>query len=271
MPTEDMDLPIDPQAEPIEASEPVVPIEEPTQTPEEIAEEAEAQAILAEEEAKHKQKSGSAKLKERLAKQREEAESARAESQRLRAELDAIRQGQLPQQAAPPVVAGLPTLDQFIAAYPTASLDDFEAFKVEFAIQKAQERIQAQDQQRKWDEGVQKVKAEVPDLDEVEDVRALSAAGVNLRGPMADTMLRMGPEMGVKVLHHLAQNPEEARRIAGLHPLDAAMELGSLKAGLAKANTKPETKTSKAPPPIVPIASRGASAPSTAYVGYEEF
>lgn len=255
---EDMDAPLGTQNE----GEPVVqeevtpeatetPVETPEATPE-ANDEAEAEKILAEEEAAHKPKTGSARLKA----QRDEA---RARAERLEAELNQFRAAQQPNQAPPPAAVGIPSSEQFFAAYPNATWDQFEAFKsaeiVRQAKEEAKRELLAQEQQRKWEEGVRKAKQEIPDLDEHEDIQALIDAGVNLQATsIPAAILRMGAEVGPKVLHHLAKNTAEARRIAGLPPIDAAVELGALKAALvSKPTPKPTPKPSSAPPPLPPV------------------
>lgn len=247
----------EPQAEPA--------IETPASESAEAAEEAEAEQILAEEEAAHKPKTGSARLKA----QRDEA---RAEAQRLQMELARVSGQQAPPK--PPPVQ-IPTIDQFIAANPQATYDDYESFKtqaiIEQAEQRAIQRYQAQEQAKRWDDGVAKAKQDIPDLDEVQDVQALIRAGVNLQGVMRDAIIRMDPAVGPKVLHYLAQNVSEARRIAGLPPIEAAVELGALKAALvSKPTSKPPLKTTQAPPPLPPARSTGASSPRP-YANQEDF
>lgn len=58
-------------------------------------------------------------------------------------------------------------------------------------------------------------------------------------------------EVGPQVLYHLAQNPDEAERIAALSPVRQVAELGKLETKLSK----PAPAVSKAPAPISPVKS----------------
>lgn len=61
---------------------------------------------------------------------------------------------------------------------------------------------------------------------------------------------------GPAVSYHLANNPDEARRIAALSPIAQVRELGKIEARLAPASTTTTNTVSNAPPP--PPALRGA-------------
>lgn len=57
-------------------------------------------------------------------------------------------------------------------------------------------------------------------------------------------------EAGADIAYHLAKNPDEARRIAGLSPYSQIRELGRIEAGLTATSTTPQTKPlTKAPEP----------------------
>lgn len=275
MPIEDMDSPpIESQDSALDHNQvPLAETTEPEPTPEPVETAVDPEEVpLTDEEHEEaeakKKKTGSQRLREK--------------NERLQAELEFYKQRAVqapvappPPQPVKPVVPNIPTLDQFLTAYPQATLDDYEGFKsaaiLEQAEQRVLQRLQAQEQARRWDEGVLKAKEEIPDLDEVQDVQALLGAGVNLQGAMRDAILRMDPSVGPKVLHHLAKNIQEARRIAGLPPIEAAVELGALKAALvSKATTKPPLKTTSAPPPLPPARAAGASSPR-AYSQLEDF
>lgn len=63
-------------------------------------------------------------------------------------------------------------------------------------------------------------------------------------------------DIGPQVLYHLAQNPDEAERIAALSPVRQVAELGKIEVSLSKAAETPApAKVSKAPAPITPVKS----------------
>lgn len=63
-------------------------------------------------------------------------------------------------------------------------------------------------------------------------------------------------DKGPEVLYHLANNPDEAFRVANLSPYAQAVEIGRLEARMSM--PKPKTTTS-APPPITPLSGGGES------------
>lgn len=224
----------------------------PELTEEERAEEAEAQAILAEEEAKHKGKSGSAKLKERLERERLDKADALARAERAEAALREAQKGAAPPPVAPaPPIAGLPTSDQFFTAYPQATLDDYEAFKLRFAVQLAKAEITQEFKAEKVKTQWEQKAARLPDFNTVQAVQAVKeAAGTTYGAAVWDSIEES--DQGPEILDHLRKHPEDARRIAGLNERQAVKELGRLEERLAsKATQKP--KQTPAPPPITPI------------------
>jgi hypothetical protein len=78
--------------------------------------------------------------------------------------------------------------------------------------------------------------------------------GAQLTKPMEDTIVNS--ELGPALMYHLTQNPEEANRIARLHPMMAVKEMGKLEARLETAPTGPVSSAdpvTKAPRPIKPV------------------
>lgn len=81
-------------------------------------------------------------------------------------------------------------------------------------------------------------------------------------------------EEGAAVAYHLAQNPEEARRIAALNPLAQVRELGKLEARLAPPTAASTTRSvSDAPPPHPQARGHGGrfrpSADTTDFAAFE--
>jgi len=78
--------------------------------------------------------------------------------------------------------------------------------------------------------------------------------GAQLTRPMEDTIINS--DLGPALMYHLTQNPEEANRIARLHPMMAVKEMGKLEARLETAPTGPVSSAdpvTKAPRPIKPV------------------
>jgi hypothetical protein len=67
-------------------------------------------------------------------------------------------------------------------------------------------------------------------------------------------------DIGAEMLYHLASNPEEGKRIAGLPAFKQAAEIGKLEDKLL---AKPKKQISKAPEPITPVSSGKASNDTT--------
>ncbi|MGZ3770067.1 MAG: hypothetical protein ACXVCP_00355 [Bdellovibrio sp.] len=68
-------------------------------------------------------------------------------------------------------------------------------------------------------------------------------------------------ENGPELMYELAKNKKELMRINALSPILAAREIGKIEARLAKTETKPIPKTTKAPAPIAPVGSNGSAKP----------
>jgi hypothetical protein len=100
-----------------------------------------------------------------------------------------------------------------------------------------------------WAQKVQEAKAELPDFDDL-----VAASDVVVNNAVRDAILES--DVGPKILYHLAENNDLAKKIAGLSPNAALREIGKLEARFeVKADTKqtnPLVK-SKAPAPIQPI------------------
>lgn len=136
----------------------------------------------------------------------------------------------------------------------------------------AAEKQQAQQQtyQEKFGATITAGRATFEDFDEV--IEALQDPAIPITRELVETLIQS--ENGAALLYHLAQNPEEAVRIAKLPALAAARELGKLEARIAtkEPEAEPEEKVPPAPPvdtapkPISPIrkpAGSGTPRPDT--------
>jgi hypothetical protein len=100
-----------------------------------------------------------------------------------------------------------------------------------------------------WAQKVQAAKAEMPDFDDM-----VASSDVVVNNAVRDAILES--DVGPKILYHLAENNDLAKKIASLSPNAALREIGKLE---ARFEAKPETAQtapvikSKAPAPIQPI------------------
>lgn len=230
------------------------------ETPEPVAEEDQSEPKEAEKEANQEgERKQNPKLEKRFSEITKQREEARLEAQRerqarleLEQRLAALEQSRQPEQAV--------NIDQ--EPQPSQFADAFEYAKAlaEYSTEKAlaeRDRQQAlareQEAQQKiiqsWAQKVQAAKAELPDFDDL-----VASSDVVVNNAVRDAILES--DVGPKILYHLAENNDLAKKIAGLSPNAALREIGKLEARFeAKpqtAQTAPVVK-SKAPAPIQPI------------------
>ena len=230
------------------------------ETPEPVAEEEQSEPKEAEKEANQEgERKQNPKLEKRFSEITKQREEARLEAQRerqarleLEQRLAALEQNRQPEQAV--------NIDQ--EPQPSQFADAFEYAKAlaEYSTEKAlaeRDRQQAlareQEAQQKiiqsWAQKVQAAKAELPDFDDL-----VASSDVVVNNAVRDAILES--DVGPKILYHLAENNDLAKKIAGLSPNAALREIGKLE---ARFEAKPETKQtapvvkSKAPAPIQPI------------------
>lgn len=149
-----------------------------------------------------------------------------------------------------------------------AYLDALADFKVEEKLA-ARDAKQAQEQQQRsrveaatkvatsWEERKEAARAEIADFDQV-----MEGADHPVRNHVAE--LIMEHDQGPKLMHHLAQHPEEIDKLNEMSPAKAAFELGKLavkfeKAPVADSSSKPVATVSKAPPPAARSVGAGRS------------
>ena len=185
-----------------------------------------------------------------ITKQREEARrEAEAERQR-RVELEQ-RLAALEQQAPKPQVDQEPQPSQFQDAFEYAkALAEYTADKriEEMKRQEAEAKVEAERQKviETWTQKVEQVKAELPDFDDM-----VASSDVVVSNDIRDAILES--DVGPKILYHLAENSEFAKKVAAMPTRAALKEIGKLEARFeAKAEEKPVAK-SKAPAPVTPI------------------
>jgi len=228
-------------------------------TPEPVAEDDQSEPKEAEKEANQEgERKQNPKLEKRfseITKQREEARQEAQRERQARVDLEQ-RLAALEQQRQPQAI----NVDQ--EPQPSQFSDAFEYAKAlaEYSTEKALaerdrqlEQAREQEAQQKiiqsWAQKVQEAKAELPDFDDL-----VASSDVVVNNAVRDAILES--DVGPKILYHLAENNDLAKKIASLSPNAALREIGKLE---AKFEAKPETKQtapvvrSKAPAPIQPI------------------
>jgi hypothetical protein len=230
------------------------------ETPEPVTEEEQSEPKEAEKEANQEgERKQNPKLEKRFSEITKQREEARQEAQRerqarvdLEQRLAALEQQRQPQQQS--YIDQEPQPSQFADAFEYAkALAEFSTEKAlaERDRQVAQAREQEAQQKiiQSWAQKVQDAKAELPDFDDL-----VASSDVVVNNAVRDAILES--DVGPRILYHLAENNDLAKKIASLSPNAALREIGRLE---AKFEVKPETKQtapvvrSKAPAPIQPI------------------
>jgi hypothetical protein len=225
-----------------------------------VAEDEQSEPKEAEKEANQEgERKQNPKLEKRFSEITKQREEARQEAQRerqarvdLEQRLAALEQNRQPQQAVN--IDQEPQPSQFSDAFEYAkALAEFSTEKAlaERDRQVAQQREQEAQQKiiQSWAQKVQEAKAELPDFDDL-----VASSDVVVNNAVRDAILES--DVGPKILYHLAENNDLAKKIASLSPNAALREIGKLE---AKFEVTPETKQttpvvrSKAPTPIQPI------------------
>lgn len=191
-----------------------------------------------------------------ITKQREEARKEAQNERQARVELEqrlaALEQQRQPQQQS--YVDQEPQPSQFNDAFEYAkALAEFSTEKAlaERDRQVAQQREQEAQQKiiQSWAQKVQEAKADLPDFDDL-----VASSDVVVNNAVRDAILES--DVGPKILYHLAENNDLAKKIASLSPNAALREIGRLEAKFEVNSENKQTAPvvrSKAPTPIQPI------------------
>ena len=225
-----------------------------------VAEEEQSEPKEAEKEANQEgERKQNPKLEKRfseITKQREEARKEAQNERQARVELEqrlaALEQQRQPQQQS--YVDQEPQPSQFADAFEYAkALAEFSTEKALAERDRQVAQAKEQEAQQKiiqsWAQKVQEAKAELPDFDDL-----VASSDVVVNNAVRDAILES--DVGPRILYHLAENNDLAKKIASLSPNAALREIGKLE---ARFEAKPETKQtaplvrSKAPAPIQPI------------------
>lgn len=136
--------------------------------------------------------------------------------------------------------------------------------------QKKQEASQKQEEAKKVENTVKEAitnqvktgREKYKDFDEV----VLNQPDIPITVSMTHVLIRR-PD-GADVAYYLGKNPEEARRIAALDPMNQAVELGMISAKLKSGPAAPaQQKTTKAPNPPSTVAAKAKVGTDTSFEG----
>jgi len=199
------------------------------------------------------------KLEKRFSELTKRAKQAEAEKEALEARLQELESKVAPPKAeeADPV-GEKPTRAQF------NNVDEYAEALAEWSAEKALVERDKQEQQRKieeqrqeviksWSQKLEKVKAELPDFDDM-----VASSQVQVRDEIKDAILES--DVGPQILYHLASDDEYAQKFASMPVSKALKELGKLEIQFERKEAPAEVKSetvarSKAPAPIKPLAS----------------
>ena len=246
------------------AESPSEPVAEETSEP--VAEETQSEPEAEAEAKQEGERKQNPKLERRFSEITKQREEARKEAQQerearlaLEQRLAALEQQQKPQQAAPAADAE-PQPSQFSDAFEYAkALAEYTADKRlaerDRQIAEAKEAEKRQEVIQTWAKKVESAKAELPDFDDI-----VASSDVVVNDDIRDAILES--DVGPKILYHLAENEDIAKKIAGMNQKAALREIGKLEARFeAKAEPeKPSIVKSKAPAPIQPLRGSGGVA-----------
>jgi hypothetical protein len=138
---------------------------------------------------------------------------------------------------------------------------------------RAQQKRQIEQAQKQAQEAyagrVQKAAEKYPDYKDVAE-----SPNVTVSIPMAHAIMQS--EHGPEIAYHLGKNPEEAKRIASLNPVQQLVEVGLIVAKLtatapATAAPAPKPAVSAAPKPITPLESKSDPVKRPEEMGMDEY
>ena len=153
-------------------------------------------------------------------------------------------------EPARPTDPGMPTIDKF------DNFDEYVTAKAEYIASQTLSKHEQRQQQEKaqaaqhqtveaWNKRV--AAADIPDFHDV-----VASSDVPMTKIMQQAI--MESDNGPKLAYHLATNPADAERIAGMTPIGAVRALTLIEEGFKK-----PVAVSKATPPITPVGSKATS------------
>lgn len=189
------------------------------------------------DDGKPKKKTGSQRAREAAQRERERAAKLEGENEALRRQLGITKSEPKTEPRS-----GEPRIEDFedYGTY-TKALTRWEVQEQIAANTKKTEQTQSS---QSWEQKKQLARSKYDDFDDVLD----SAAQLPMSEVMSQALL--GSEVGGDIAYHLASHHEEARKIAGLPPYEAAKALAKIEAAYS---VEQKTKTTGAPRPPVPV------------------
>ena len=183
---------------------------------------------------------------------------AQAEAKMLKERLDRIEQN-IQERVAKPIDNSEPRIDNF------DDFDQYVAAKAEWIASKkinetlnererrsAEERAAAAHYQAVdgWNQRLEKATAELPDFKEV-----IESSDVPMSDFMRDAIVES--DLGPKVAYWLANNPDEAKKIASMSPLATVKAIGRIEERL-ESQAKAPKKPTAAPAPLKPVGGKAS-------------
>lgn len=185
---------------------------------------------------------------------------AQAEAKMLKERLDRIEQNlQQNNRQDRPIDNSEPMIDNFddFDKYVAAKAGWIASNKINETLQErerrsAEERVAAAHYKavEGWQQRVEQATAELPDFEEV-----LSSSDVPMSDFMRDAII--DSDLGPKVAYWLANNPDEAKKIASMSPLATVKAIGRLEERLESQAKAPKKPTS-APAPLTPVGGKAS-------------
>lgn len=182
-----------------------------------------------------------------------QAEKAKAEAKAERRALKAYRETMErfapPQQQRAeekPADTGRPTQSQF------DNVDDYVEAMADWKLGQRDQQAQQQQQEKQAQTLAAKTENFYEEAQKIPGFDREAFDELPLTRHIAEALI--DSEAPAKLMAHMAANPDEVARIAGLSPARQAAEIGKLETKLASA-----PKVSNAPAPIKPIGTRGSA------------
>ena len=183
---------------------------------------------------------------------------AQAEAKMLKERLDRIEQN-IQERVAKPIDNSEPRIDNFddFDAYVAAKAEWIASKKINETLNErerrsAEERAAAAHYQAVdgWNQRLEKATAELPDFKEV-----IESSDVPMSDFMRDAIVES--DLGPKVAYWLANNPEEAKKIASMSPLATVKAIGRIEERL-ESQAKAPKKPTAAPEPLKPVGGKAS-------------
>ena len=165
-----------------------------------------------------------------------------------------------PPKEQPKPQPGAPKIEDYqdFDAYIAAKAEWVADHKIKSVLaeqQQERQKHQAQEYEahlaQNWSKRLEAAAKEIPDLIDVLE------SAVDIPMPPDMRMAIVDSDVGPLVAHYLAQNPEEASRIAGLSGVAVARAIGRIEAKLETSKAQPPK--SSAPTPVQPVKGGGSS------------